>query len=596
MNEASPNRSESSPRSILYIDDDPLSRKLIGASLEEEGYSVHLAANGQEGLETFRHVRPGLVLLDLRMPGMGGFEVLERLQELDGEIPILVVSGAGEMEDVIKAMRSGAWNYVVKSLDNLSILIDAVAKAFHDQDIIQEKKHYQSLLEEALAENDYYRNQLETIFNSLPDGLMTVNNRYEIVKFNQTMGQICPLGSQLDHGKSVLELGEKGNEHCLRMLEQSIKEKKQFVNKRVECPHCEGNSRVNLVTTAPLKDQAGKITGATLIIRDITRLEELEEQFHDRRSFKNIVGKSSSMQRLYSLIKQVANVDTTVLITGESGTGKECVMDALHYTGHRSAGPLCKVNCSALSEELLDSELFGHVRGAFTGAHKDKVGRFEAAHGGSIFLDEIGEISHRIQLKLLRVLESKEFERVGSSKTVKVDVRIISATNVDLAQKVKEGSFRQDLYYRLKVMNIHVPPLRERKDDLALLVDHFCRVFSREFDKKILGVTEEVMNIFLRYDWPGNVRELKHAMEHGSLLCPGGTITVDHLPMELMEFEKSGLSSEPRLPSTPRSLTPQHIRQALDEAKGNKAKAAEMLGIHRKTLYRKMHQFDIPLS
>jgi len=596
MNEANKYRPASTPRSILYIDDDPLSLKLIGSSLEDKGYIVHLAASGQEGIETFQREKPGLVLLDLRMPGMGGFEVLEHLQELDGEVPVLVVSGAGEMEDVIKAMRSGAWNYVVKSLDNLSILIDAVSKAFQDQDIIQEKKHYQSLLEEALAENDYYRNQLETIFNSLPDGLMTVNNRYEIVKFNQTMEQVCPLGSQLELGQSVMEIGEQGSEYCLRILEQSIKDQKQFVNRRIECPYSrESGGKVNLVTTAPLKDQAGKITGATLIIRDITRLEELEEQFHDRRSFKNIVGKSPSMQRLYSLIKHVANVDTTVLITGESGTGKECVMDALHYTGHRGNGPLCKVNCSALSEELLDSELFGHVRGAFTGAHKDKVGRFETAHGGTIFLDEIGEISHRIQLKLLRVLESKEFERVGSSKTVKVDVRIISATNVDLAQKVKEGSFRQDLYYRLKVMNIHVPPLRERKEDLPLLVDHFCRSFSREFDKKILGANEEVMNIFLRYDWPGNVRELKHAMEHGCLLCPGGLITVDHLPMELIDFDTCAMGSEARRPKTPRSITPQHIAQALDEAKGNKAKAAELLGIHRKTLYRKMHQFDIPL-
>jgi transcriptional regulator with PAS, ATPase and Fis domain len=341
-------------------------------------------------------------------------------------------------------------------------------------------------------------------------------------------------------------------------------------------------------------DDKGKVDGATIILKDISRQEELEDQLHDRRSLKNIVGKSRPMQRIYDLIRQLANVDSTVLITGESGTGKECVMDALHHTGYRSKGPLCKVNCSALSEELLDSELFGHVKGAFTGAHKDKIGRFEMANEGTIFLDEIGEISHRIQLKLLRVLETKAFERVGSSKTITVDVRIISATNVDLAQKVKEGVFREDLYYRLKVLGIFVPPLRERKDDIPLLVDYFCRRFSSEFQKEILGVSDEVMRIFLNYEWPGNVRELKHALEHGCLLSPGGEVTVENLPLELIEFGRANtLASKP---DKSWKLTREHLEEALAQAKGNKVRAAELLGIHRKTLYRKMHQLGIPLK
>jgi transcriptional regulator with PAS, ATPase and Fis domain len=246
-----------------------------------------------------------------------------------------------------------------------------------------------------------------------------------------------------------------------------------------------------------------------------------------------------------------------------------------------------------MSEELLDSELFGHVRGSFTGAYKDKMGRFEAAQGGTLFLDEIGEISHRIQLKLLRVLENKQFERVGSNQTIKADVRIVSATNVDLLQKVREGSFRDDLYYRLKVMNVHLPPLRERKEDIPLLVDHFCFHYSREFSKKITGVTDRVMSLFMHHDWPGNIRELKHAIEHGCLLCPGGNINIDHLPTELLESHEVSLDN---LYPSSEELTLEHIEKALREAKGNKSRAAFLLGIHRKTLYRKMHRLGMGLK
>jgi transcriptional regulator with PAS, ATPase and Fis domain len=269
-------------------------------------------------------------------------------------------------------------------------------------------------------------------------------------------------------------------------------------------------------------------------------------------------------------------------------------MEALHFSGYRSSGPLCRVNCSALSEDLLDSELFGHVKGAFTGAHKDKMGRFETAHQGTLFLDEIGEISHRIQLKLLRILETKSFERVGSSKTISVDVRIISATNADLALKVQQGEIREDLYYRLKVLNIHVPPLRERKDDIPFLVDFFCRHFSREFKKEIFGVSDQVMRIFMSYDWPGNVRELKHALEHGCLLSSGGKVFVDDLPLELIEYstQENGEFKHVK----PQELSKEDIEQALSQAKGNKVKAAELLGIHRKTLYRKIHQLGLPLN
>jgi PAS domain S-box-containing protein len=580
--------------SILYIDDDSMSREMIGSFLQESGYDVLLAASGEEGLSLFADSRPDVVLLDLRMPGMDGFQVLKSIRSEDEEVPVLVISGFGDMDDVIRAMRSGASNYVIKSLENLNVLHKSVDMAVRHRELVREKQRTQDMLTRALEENERYRTQLESIFESLPDGILTVDARGRILEFNNSMRSLCPLGSDLALGKSVGEMGSTSCQACLRILEQTLAEDRQFLNHRVECPYVESFRKVLLATTAPLRGEQGNLTGATLILKDISRQEELEEQLQDRREFRNIIGKSQAMQRVFNMIRQLANVDSTVLITGESGTGKECVMEALHYTGHRGNGPLCKVNCSALSEELLDSELFGHVKGSFTGAHKDKVGRFETAHGGSIFLDEIGEISHRIQLKLLRVLETKAFERVGSSKTITVDVRIISATNVDLEQKVQNGEFREDLYYRLKVLNIPVPPLRKKKDDIPMLVDFFCRHYSREFKKEILGVSNEVMKLFMNYEWPGNVRELKHALEHGCLLSPGGEVNIDDLPLELIEYsqtEKLALK-----PGRPRELTQEHLEEALNQARGNKARAAELLGIHRKTLYRKLHQLGLPLK
>ncbi|MCF8040170.1 MAG: sigma-54 dependent transcriptional regulator [Desulfohalobiaceae bacterium] len=581
-------------QSILYIDDDRMSRQVIGTYLEELGYTVSLAESGEKGLEAFHEGDAEVILLDLRMPGMHGFEVLKRIRKQDSDIPILVISGVGEMQDVIRALRLGATNYVIKSLEDLGILEKSVRMAFHNLDLVREKRVYQERLAQTLEEKERYQKQLESIFNSIPDGLITIDARGTVLDYNQAMEAMCPLGKKLkiNHFTSTSE-SKIAEDCCLGILEQSRRKNRQVLNRRVECSFSNSDQKVLLVTASPIRNNQEELTGATMIIKDITREQELEEQIQNRRRFKNIVGKSHKMQRIYTLIRQLSTVDSTVLILGESGTGKENVMDALHYTGIRSSGPLCKVNCSALSEDLLDSELFGHVKGAFTGAHKDKIGRFEAAHGGSIFLDEIGEISHRIQLKLLRVLENKSFERVGSSQTIKVDCRIISATNVDLTQKVKEGTFREDLYYRLKVLTISLPPLRERKEDIPLLVDYFCRHFSHEFQKEVFGVSNAVMNVLMRYDWPGNIRELKHTLEHGCLLSPGGMIKMEHLPLELIDFSGSpslGLGSK-----KPRELTREHIEQALTQAEGNKSKAAQILGCHRKTLYRKIEQFKLPL-
>jgi transcriptional regulator with PAS, ATPase and Fis domain len=299
------------------------------------------------------------------------------------------------------------------------------------------------------------------------------------------------------------------------------------------------------------------------------------------------------MQDIYRLLEDLANLETTVLITGESGTGKELVARALHYSGQRAFKPFVTVNCSALTESLLESELFGHVKGAFTGAIKDKQGRFQAANGGTILLDEIGDISPLIQLKLLRVLQEKVFERVGESTPQKVDVRVIACTNKDLKEKVKKGEFRQDLYYRLKVVEVPLPPLRDRLEDLPLLVDHFCRSFNERFKKNIEGISSEVLSRFMNYPWLGNVRELEHVMEHAFVLCHGRVITLEHLPSEISNDEKTEQITIPKIHGKEPKQA-QEILDALNKTDWNKAKAARILGIGRRTIYRKIHQYQFP--
>jgi transcriptional regulator with PAS, ATPase and Fis domain len=280
-----------------------------------------------------------------------------------------------------------------------------------------------------------------------------------------------------------------------------------------------------------------------------------------------------------------------VLITGESGTGKELVADALHAAGNRSGRHLVKINCAALSEGLLESELFGHVRGAFTGAVRDKVGRFQRADGGTIFLDEIGEMTPRMQLRFLRVLESMEFERVGDSTPISVDVRVIAATNRDLAAKVEAGEFREDLFFRLKVVEIGMPPLRDRRDDIPLLVQHFLQAFNRKFGKSIQSVSEPVMSLFQSFHWPGNVRQLENVLEHACVLSRGQVITESDLPVDFMP-NGGGEIPETR-PSPPAEA--RAIREALRQAHYNKSKAAQLLGISRRTLYRRLEEHRIDL-
>ena len=318
--------------------------------------------------------------------------------------------------------------------------------------------------------------------------------------------------------------------------------------------------------------------------KNILLTQALEKKYR----FENIIGKNSRMQQIYALISDIADTDSTVLVQGESGTGKELIARAIHFSSHRKDKPFIVANCSAYSENLLESELFGHEKGAFTGAIRRKTGRFELAHGGSIFLDEIGEISPPTQILLLRILQDHRFERVGGEETLEVDVRIIAATNKNLMEEIKKGTFREDLYYRLNVIPIFVPPLRERRDDILLLASHFLQKFSQEREKGVKSFSPEVIEIFLAHPWPGNVRELENVIEHAIIVSKRDKILPKDLPQYLV-LEPPAARSPVTLEDHERNL----IQRALEESNWNKHQAAKRLNITRSTLYGKIKRYGL---
>lgn len=327
----------------------------------------------------------------------------------------------------------------------------------------------------------------------------------------------------------------------------------------------------------------------------------LKREVSGRFGLKNLIGVSPAMQRVYSMIQKVADTDSTILILGESGTGKELIAKAIHYGSHRADKPLVAVNCGAIPEELMESELFGHVKGAFTGAVATRPGRFEMAEGGTIFLDEIGDMSPRLQVKILRVLQERKFEPVGSNKTVEVDVRIITATNKNLEKAVKENYFREDLYYRLNVIPIHLPPLRERIEDVPLLIDYFLKKYAKENDKPVPELSSEVKNALMRYSWPGNVRELENMMERLLILKHEGVVTLSDLPIRVgqeedivtnVQIPESGLSFKDVVDDFENQL----ILKALEKTNWNKNKAAQLLQLNRTTLVEKIKKRQLEKS
>lgn len=559
---------------ILYVEDDNAILILSEKILTREGFSVTSATNYHLALKKIREKEFDLIFLDINLGGKSGLDLLRKIKEKNLKCPVIMITGQPDFDSTLEALRLGAFDYMLKPVE-MKNLIHVAKMALEHKALEYEKEKY--------------RTNLEAIFRSVKDAIITVDQKMRVIELNDAAKDICGFSREIIGGKFDT-LRQCCSGKCVEILRETIDKKRPIEINRIECKHEKGPNRVVSIETSPLLDGYGTFSGAVTVIKDETRLENLERDLNARQNYHNMIGKSRKLQEIYSLVESLADLQTTVLITGENGTGKELVAEALHYLGSRSGKPLVKVNCAALSENLLESELFGHVKGAFTGAIKDKIGRFQKANGGTILLDEIGDISPRMQSRLLRVLQEMEFERVGDSTPIKVNVRVVAATNRDLYKMVKAGAFRPDLYYRLKVVEINVPPLRKRREDIPLLVDHFVKLYNNRNNRKIITVTPEVMKIFMKYPWPGNIRELKHSIEHASILCQGQFITVDDLPPEL-KGEAGRKSAEKR-----EIDEAAFIEQALRKTGGNKAKAARLLGISRQTIYRKIKALDITES
>jgi len=347
------------------------------------------------------------------------------------------------------------------------------------------------------------------------------------------------------------------------------------------------------INTSLLKDEKGNFIGGVETFRDLTQLEELKKEIKKSYTFEDIISKNHLMLQVFDTLPIISQSDSTVLIEGASGSGKELFARAVHSLSSRKKGPFIAVNCGALPETLLESELFGYVRGAFTDAKKDKPGRFALAKGGSIFLDEVESLPLSTQVKLLRVLQEKEFEPLGATSSIKADVRVIAATKENLVKLIKKESFRDDLYYRLNVVKIELPPLVKRRDDIPILINHFIVKFNKRMEKSVQDISKDVMNILMQYDYPGNVRELENIIEHACVMCQGTRIRTAHLPPEFNPRSEKLIVDEEVSRHPLQSFERQLIQETLEKHNGNKILTAEELELHRSTLWRKMKKYDL---
>ena len=561
---------------ILVIDEELKLQETFETILVEAGYEVVTAGDYDGAMLALSTRAFDVVFADITYGPRTGIDILREVKKCELSTQVVIITGKIDIETAGEAVRMGAFDYVPKPITKTMLLRIADQSLRH--------KH-------AVESRETYRRTLEATFKCVYEAILAIDSNLTILTVNDAVENFLQRSSGEIIGKNLTDVASQSQKPFLAdVAEKTLQTGAMIKEYPAEwiCP--DGTLQTVLLSSSPLVDPSSIVPGAVLVLRDITRTIDLEGG-QERRSFRAMIGKSKRMQEIYELLEALAETETTVLVTGERGTGKELVADALHAIGPCSEKPLIKINCSALSENLLESELFGHVKGAFTGAIKDKIGRFEMADGGTVFLDEIGDLTPNVQVKLLRFLQQKEFERVGDSRSIKVNVRVITATHQNLLAKVEQGGFRKDLYYRLKVVEVMLPALRDRREDIPLLVEHFRGIFVGQFHKNILHIAEDVYRIFLSYRWPGNIRELEHAMEHAFVVCGGTEITVAHLPSELVAPAPVEKLSAKKGPFT--HCTEEAVRMALEKTAWNKAKAARILGVGRQTLYRKLTEYNI---
>ena len=586
---------------ILVVDDEISLRNTFSTFLRRAEYETVIAVGSfEDAVKAVSSRIFDLIFCDIVLENHSGIDLLKRFRELGVTCPVVMVTGYPHVETASDAVRLGAFDYLAKPVEK-DALLKTARMAIGQYRLEQEKK-------EAEIARKQYQRFLETLFKSVSDSIISVDRKLTLLKMNQAAVHLFRnMDIELSEGVDIANLFKSED---FRQLFDDIKNVQQsgkdLVDHRVE--YCVGGRcHVLSICISPLDDGTGTPSGAVLVFRDMTpeRLEYPQERTH----FHRMIGSSQAMRNVYLLIENIGKVDSSVLITGASGTGKELVVHALHQESPRRSQPLVMVDCAAIPDNLLESELFGHKKGSFTGAEDNRMGRILQADGGTLFLDEIGDISVTMQLRLLRFLQEKTFYPVGRDKEIHVDVRVVAATNVDLKEKVQEGNFREDLYFRLLIIDIHLPFLKDRGGDIPILANHFIQVHAEKMGKSITGISEQAMALLCRYTWPGNVRQLEHTIERACILCGGTTISSEHLPEEVARADRGDVSQllspavvHEQLPasqvqntslSSKEQQASAEIVTALQKAGGNKAKAARILKIDRSTLYRKMRELHI---
>ena len=583
---------------ILIVDDEESIRQTFEIFLTSAGYQfVKTVTSFKEAMEALTQVSFDLIVCDIVLIGPSGTELLRKIRETGVKCPVVMVTGFPHLESAAESVRHGAFDYISKPVNKETLLRFTRQALKH--------WHLENKATRLQRENEKYRRYLETIFRSVSDAIITVDINMQIVQLNETAEQWLK-EKGLEGSPDLNHLPAGVNFACLNDARKVLQQGTEVRKHLIECPAPDNKIKVISLNASPLRGDDEEFQGVVIVARDLTT-EEPRKTNENRNRFHGYVGSSDAMQKVYNLIEDIGKVDTAVLITGESGTGKELAAEALHAVSSRREKPLIKVDCVSVSENLLESELFGHRKGAFTGADRDRTGRLLQADGGTLFLDEIGDISPRTQLLLLRFLQEKTFTPVGHDKPIQVDVRVIAATNIDFQKMMAQGRFREDLYYRLKVIEVKLPPLRDRIKGIPLLATHFLKLFSKQLDKKIISISDQALECLTRYPWPGNVRELRHVMERACVFCDSPVLLLEHLPEEL---QRSADHAPPPVPVSqssyaeknvpgPFPITHHYLKEdekiidALRKTNGNKAKAATLLGIARSTLYRQMLRYNI---
>ncbi|MBF0449217.1 MAG: sigma 54-interacting transcriptional regulator [Candidatus Magnetomorum sp.] len=443
--------------------------------------------------------------------------------------------------------------------------------------------------------NKIPNNSMAIILESISDGVFTVDKNWRITSFNRAAEEITDISKKDAIGVYCCEVFRSNmcNDECA--LRQTIETGKPIVNKLAFIINAKGKRIPISVSTALLRDDTGQVVGGAETFRDLSLVEELRRELKAQFQIGDIISQSPAMKQFFDILPQISASESSVLIQGETGTGKELTAKAIHNLSYRKNKPFIALNCGALPDNLLESELFGYKTGAFTGATMDKPGRFALAEGGTLFLDEIGEVSKALQVRLLRVLQEKTYEPLGGTKTIHANVRIIAATNRDLSDLVKLKKFRQDLFYRINVVKIELPSLRKRKEDIPLLIDHFIKRFNRFQSKSITGICQEAMSLLLAHDYPGNIRELENIIEHAFVLCHKGDILLNHLPDDFVTDIKRPLSESSTITESIRAVEIQGLLDILKRNNYNRLATARELGIHKTTLFRKLKKLGIKL-